>query len=79
MMEMDNRVFVRVRGRWHVEDPGYALQEAPANGWPHIKSRLLNSSDLILWRGKVLKDQWGRYKRAEFLAELTEQEIPFQL
>ena len=71
MMEQDNRVFIRV----HVEDPGYPLEETPPSGWPHIKSTLLSYSDLIVWRGKILKNVWDRYNRVEFLAELKEQGI----
>ena len=78
MMRDDNRVFVRVRGRWHVEDPGYALDVVPADGWPKLTHGHRAYSDFIIWRGRVVKDRWNRFKLTEFLAELREQGIPVE-
>jgi len=67
MMEDDNRVYYRARGRWRVVDPGIPLQEKPADGWPPIDGGIVRNSEIIVWRGKVLKDRWNTYDRNEFL------------
>jgi hypothetical protein len=28
---------------------------------------IIRNSEIVVWRGKVLKDRWGTYDRAEFL------------
>jgi hypothetical protein len=67
MMEDDNRVYYRARGSWRVTDPGIPLHETTADGWPPIDRGIVANSEIIVWRGKVIKDRWGTYDRAEFL------------
>jgi hypothetical protein len=78
MMRDDNRVFVRMRGRWSVEDPGYAPDVTPADGWPRLSYGQRMYSDFIIWRGRIVKDRWDRFNLDEFLAELREQGIPVE-
>lgn len=67
MMEDDNRVYYRARGSWRVTDPGIELHQKTANGWPPIDQGIITNSEIIVWRGKVLKDRWNTYDRNEFL------------
>jgi len=75
MMKEDNRVFVRVRGGWRVVDPGCALDVMPPDGWPDLSYALRTYSDLVIWRGRIVKDRWNLFNLTEFLAELREQGI----
>ena len=72
MMENDNRVYYRARGSWRVTDPGIELHVQPANGWPPIDGGIIRNAEIIVWRGKVLKDVWNTYNRAEFLEGIKE-------
>ena len=67
MMETDNRVFYRARGSWRATDPGIPLEQKTADGWPPVDHGILRNSEIVIWRGKVLKDRWSTYDRAEFL------------
>jgi len=67
MMEDDNRVYYRVRGVWKAALPGCALNETPANGWPELDEKVLRYAELIVWRGKILKDRWNAFDRYEFI------------
>lgn len=67
MMEDDNRVYYRARGSWRVADPGIELHVHPPDGWPPINKGIITNSEIIVWRGKVLKDRWNTYNRADFL------------
>lgn len=66
-MEDDNRVYYRARGSWRVADPGIPLHQKTANGWPPVDGGILRNAEIIVWRGKVIKDAWNTYDRAEFL------------
>ena len=67
MMEDDNRVYYRVRGSWRACDPGIPLEQRTHDGWPPIDGGILTNSEIIVWRGMVIKDRWNSYNRAEFL------------
>jgi len=67
MMEDDNRVYFRIRGVWKTADPGFPLGVTPLDGWPELNERVLRDADLIVWRGKVLKDRWNKFDRGDFL------------
>ncbi len=67
MMEDDNRVYIRIRGQWRVQDAGCELHETTPDRWPLGNQTALKYAEIIVWRGKVLKDRWNTYKRAEFL------------
>ena len=72
MMEDDNRVYFRVRNQWKTVDPGCEIDETPANGWPHLSDLVLRNAELIVWRGKILKDRWNTFDRADFLLGVEE-------
>jgi len=72
MMEDDNRVYVRIRGEWKMVSAGCELHETPPDGWPRISPNIEKYSEVIVWRGKVLKDRWNNYDRAEFLAGICD-------
>lgn len=67
MMEDDNRVYYRARASWRVTHPGVELDETPANGWPPIDGGIIRNSEIIVWRGKILKDAWNTFDKEEFL------------
>jgi hypothetical protein len=67
MMEDDNRVYYRARGSWRVADPGIPLGQTTADGWPLIDRGVVRNSEIIVWRGKILKDTWNAFDREEFL------------
>jgi len=67
MMEDDNRVYYRVRGQWKAADPGVPLEVTPPDGWPLLDDMLKRNAEFIVWRGKLLKDRWNKFDRAEFL------------
>lgn len=71
MMEDDNRVYLRAHGKWRVLDPGVPLGVTPPNGWPHIPKNIERKSEMIVWRGKLLKDRWNTFDREEFLEEIS--------
>lgn len=72
MMEDDNRVYVRIRGQWRALDPGCELHEIPPDRWPIGNENAYKYAELIVWRGKVIKDRWHLYNRAEFLEGIRE-------
>lgn len=67
MMEDDNRVYYRVRGTWRAVDPPIELHENTFDGWPPVDNSIRKYAEIIVWRGKVFKDRWRTYNRAEFL------------
>jgi hypothetical protein len=67
MMEDDNRVYYRVRNQWRATLPGCALHETPPDGWPDLDEKILKYAELIVWRGKILKDRWRTFDREDFL------------
>ena len=72
MMEDDNRVYYRVRNQWRAALPGCALNETPANGWPDLDEKIMKYAELIVWRGKILKDRWRTFDREDFLLGIEE-------
>jgi hypothetical protein len=69
-MEDDNRVYARSRRVWRALDPGCALGETPPDGWPLVARSILRRAEIIVWRGKLLKDRWKTFDRDEFLMEI---------
>ena len=67
MMEDDNRVYYRARGSWRVTDPGIPLGQQTESGWPPVDNGIITNSEMVVWRGKLLKDRWNSFDRAEFL------------
>lgn len=67
MMEDDNRVYYRVRGTWRVADAGVELGVRTEDGWPLVDMSIRKYCEILVWRGKVIKDRWNTYNRAEFL------------
>ena len=72
MMEDDNRVYYRARASWRVTVPDCTIEDNPADGWPPIDGGIVKNSEIIVWRGKILKDRWDNFNREEFLEGIKE-------